>query len=190
MELPIPDEGVVGGAVGWLVDDDGAVIWWAVPDGGEGESVSIGTRASSWWRFRLFPLLGINPSHMTDKISAAFSCNLILMYYKGDYSSETQVCRIKIFNDNLIFGWTKMVTSRTGESVVKTWARFCAVFSEVVVAYPNIAGLLLSFTTQHTLLISWVAATSWNIHQLQKSFANEEWLLHFQKYCTNSMIPN
>ena len=73
IELPIPDEGVVGGALGWLVDDVVTGICWVVPDGGDGESVSIGTKSSSWLSFRLFPLVGVNPSHMTDRISAAFS---------------------------------------------------------------------------------------------------------------------
>jgi hypothetical protein len=47
MAPPIPDEGVVGGAVGGFVEDDEILVCWAVPEGGEGESVSIGTRASS-----------------------------------------------------------------------------------------------------------------------------------------------
>ena len=73
---PIPEEGVVGGAVSWLDELEGALGWPAVvPDGGEGESVSMGTKASSWASFRVLPLLEVKPSHITDKISAAFSYN-------------------------------------------------------------------------------------------------------------------
>ena len=73
---PIPEEGVVGGAVSWLDELEGTLDWPAVvPDGGEGESVSMGTKASSWASLRALPLLGVNPSHITDKISAAFSYN-------------------------------------------------------------------------------------------------------------------
>ena len=76
MDDPIPEEGVVGGAVGWLEEDDATLVWAVVvPEGGEGESVSMGTRASSWASLRLLSRLGVNPSHMTDNISAAFSYN-------------------------------------------------------------------------------------------------------------------
>ena len=78
IELPTPDEGVVGGADGWLVEEEETIACWGVPDGGEGESVSIGTNASSWFSFRLLPLLLVNPSHITESISAAFSCKIDL----------------------------------------------------------------------------------------------------------------